>query len=261
MRHVVEGSMDNTITLRTSQSCYLDIWLPRIVFRIPVNNPYGVNYHPIWSYCPGIYHLDDAICSSDRNVERGICSLQQPDKTRNPFFSCNCSQGYLGESCSFECPGIKNGLICSNNGYCVLNNQIAECICNEGYYGESCNIVCPGLNAPCSGVGTCRFNMNDQKVNCFCNSGYYGDSCQYEYEIKTTSGTSTTQLATSTTQLVTSTTQLLTSTTQLLTSTLGETTSSSFDTSGQSSKPSNQESEFMQYLILAGNLFFPFYNL
>jgi len=66
--------------------------------------------------------------------------------------SCECDEIWEGISCAIlKCP-LNNGLICNDRGYCVENETLTYCNCSEGWIGESCELVsteyCPN---DCSG--------------------------------------------------------------------------------------------------------------
>lgn len=85
---------------------------------------------------------------------------------------CTCNQGYGGEACQIECPGL-----CSGRGTCDSSGDTAVCECEIGYSGDDCNTtVC------CSGHGSCVTvtNATASIEQCECDVGWTGDECAQE---------------------------------------------------------------------------------
>ena len=77
-------------------------------------------------------------CSSSVCAEHGVCSL-----TEELSYSCNCYQGFTGETCEvalYECDNRQVG--CVNGGVCkvelVNGMQQFGCICQVPYTGDRC---------------------------------------------------------------------------------------------------------------------------
>jgi hypothetical protein len=85
-------------------------------------------------------------CLLPCNYPRGECDYS--------LGACICSQGYLGQNCSLECPGSAQ-TPCSGHGMCFLGEDgQPRCACDEGYLGAACSVACPAT--ACSGHGICH---------------------------------------------------------------------------------------------------------
>ncbi|UJR31031.1 hypothetical protein I4U23_018540 [Adineta vaga] len=92
---------------------------------------------------------------------------------------CMCTSQYVGPSCQYENPCIKNNP-CLNSGTCFgryhLNGTLyTQCFCLQGYTGTNCEASICSLTS-CNG-GNCTAVQNT--FICSCPTGKVGDRCQY----------------------------------------------------------------------------------
>ena len=106
---------------------------------------------------------------------------------------CQCSLGYVGAGCEYECPGVtRNGsteivVVCGGHGSCGVSNRTgtAACSCEPTWASEDCTVQCPGsfsrpsdddpnqlINVPCNEHGVCL-----PSGLCDCFSGWSGTEC------------------------------------------------------------------------------------
>ncbi|GKT32356.1 hypothetical protein ADUPG1_006533, partial [Aduncisulcus paluster] len=94
--------------------------------------------------------------------------------------SCECKNGWYGDTCRAECPTDSDSA-CNGQGTC--DNGVCECA--DNWYGYSCGFECPvivseddGSEDQCgesSGHGNCDVTSNV----CSCESEYEGEACEY----------------------------------------------------------------------------------
>ncbi|EFA81751.1 hypothetical protein PPL_05745 [Heterostelium album PN500] len=129
--------------------------------------------------------------------------------------TCNCNEGYSGNSCELKlCTSLNN---CSGHGTCNTTN--GTCNCQGLWMGNpSCSELSCYMN--CYNHGSC----NTTDLTCTCDSGYNGVHCQYTTNTTTTTTTSTSTTGVPTTTSTTSTTTTGGDTTSSTTTTTGTTT-------------------------------------
>ncbi len=92
---------------------------------------------------------------------------------------CVCRSGFSGSVCEFGCPGAPVQT-CSNHGACVKLAASSVCSCFEGFAGPDCSIECPGrATGTCSNRGLCLQNSTGNGT-CRCFTGFGGFDCSVE---------------------------------------------------------------------------------
>ena len=75
--------------------------------------------------------------------------------------------------------------VCTEHGVCSLSEELAySCNCYEGFTGETCDIAlleCDNRQVGCVNGGVCRVELVNgiQLFGCICQVPYTGDKCQY----------------------------------------------------------------------------------
>ena len=99
---------------------------------------------------------------------------------------CKCNTNYTGQLCQYHGIMVNNSNCldgCSNNGNCILHNDIYSCNCIRNYTGTICNKCDVGMimvNGKCQQCkrGSDYYGKFCQKCNCnngICNDGFQGD--------------------------------------------------------------------------------------
>ena len=90
---------------------------------------------------------------------------------------CFCRNGFTGDLCQTninECLDTE----CLNGGTCVDGIAAYSCNCTDGFMGERCEIpmFSPCASLPCANGGTC-ISVNSSAYTCTCPSGFTGPNC------------------------------------------------------------------------------------
>ena len=107
----------------------------------------------------------------------GICG----EYDREPYFLCDCQDGYRGKDCS-HIPRVCSSAPCQNEGVCINNQGKIICECKKGFSGEFCEInedECQ--SSPCSKKSqdnTC--NDGPGRWECSCSDKWTGIDCGTE---------------------------------------------------------------------------------
>jgi len=89
---------------------------------------------------------------------------------------CKCPLGFVGDRCELCTPDT-----CSNNGKCVIQNEISSCNCfGTGYEGNFCEIQKDCRSKKCFNNGECRIDYDNDTAKCICTDEYKGDICEMQ---------------------------------------------------------------------------------
>ncbi|XP_076807201.1 uncharacterized protein LOC143450511 isoform X3 [Clavelina lepadiformis] len=108
-------------------------------------------------------------CDTQPCLYGGTCT------ENSPFFSCNCTQNYIGTICgTFRSPCLSSP--CQNGGQCNSTSQGFECHCTPTYQGDLCETdvdECGSGSTACAANAICSNKIGG--FSCECTSGYQGD--------------------------------------------------------------------------------------
>lgn len=157
----------------------------------------------------GTLQLVDGSCIDDPCAVEGVCSGHGTCSVDlfNGEFSCDCSEGYTGDSCAdcaefhVEFPAESGtclldaciGVDCGHGTCRMTGDEAFVCDCSEGYIGDLC-ILCDEANdyldhdgdgscelSPCHGFdcggGTCEITA-EFTARCQCPDNYTGEHCE-----------------------------------------------------------------------------------
>lgn len=120
------------------------------------------------------YFCEEISCNFWEVCSEGECVL----KEGNCVSSADCAENDICNPQTHFCEtpvDSCDGITCSNQGICKINENIVYCECNEGYHsnGLTCvenNVTNPCDGVTCSGMGICTVTNN--LPYCQCKDGY-----------------------------------------------------------------------------------------
>ncbi len=122
--------------------------------------------------CLGVVCDEWKVC----NMDNGTCNLRQNrcDRTSECSLGQECNASHYCITPNSQCDGVT----CSNQGSCIVNNELPVCICNTGYHadGLSCiQDVDPCLTVTCDEWMQCvEGGCNLKQGRCIQNSNCMG---------------------------------------------------------------------------------------
>ncbi|XP_078377795.1 uncharacterized protein LOC144660948 [Oculina patagonica] len=133
-------------------------------------------YSGQWAYCVNP-------CTNNPCQNAGTCTVTGDDS-----YSCQCAEGYYGNSCEKGRPCPPGKKTDNAEGRCcvfpfvyggVSYDSCTDqwCSLTAVYSGQWANCVNPCTNNPCQNAGTCTVT-GDDSYSCQCAEGYYGNSCE-----------------------------------------------------------------------------------